>query len=207
MERMSEHTGLISSYQLLTTAAWTNTGGKMKGSHSRAADLCPFVPRHSLCQVTSFMQLVMLCQFGYLKLHSLAIALTDKIKKLLDDGNYVIGIYLDVPKAFDTVNHKILLNKLWRYGIRGHTNDLSDPIWPTDDSTHVQMKKKSITRPVKFGVPQGSVLGPLLLILYMNDIVKSVHAKKTWLYSDWSWTRDICNVTVDSLILHRYCIQ
>ena len=46
-------------YQLLVTAACTNTGGKMKGSHSRAADRCPFVPRHSLSQVTSFMQLGM----------------------------------------------------------------------------------------------------------------------------------------------------
>ena len=44
MERMSEHTRLISSYQLLITAACTNTGGKMKGSHSRAADRYPFVP-------------------------------------------------------------------------------------------------------------------------------------------------------------------
>ena len=61
MKRMSEHTGLISSYQLLITAACTNTGSKMKGSHSRAADRCPFVPRHSLSQVTSFMQLGMLC--------------------------------------------------------------------------------------------------------------------------------------------------
>ena len=52
MERMSEHTGLISSYQLLITAACTNTGGKMKGSHSRAADRCPFVLGHSLSQVT-----------------------------------------------------------------------------------------------------------------------------------------------------------
>ena len=62
MERMSEHTGLISSYQLLITAACTNTGGKMKGSHSRAADRCPFVLGHSLSQVTSFMQLGMLCE-------------------------------------------------------------------------------------------------------------------------------------------------
>ena len=63
MERMSEHTGLISSYQLLITAACTNTGSKMRGSHSRAADWCPFVPRHSLSQVTSFMQLGMLWQW------------------------------------------------------------------------------------------------------------------------------------------------
>ena len=51
---------LISSYQLLITAACTNTGSKMKGSHSRAADWCPLVLRHSLSQVTSFMQLRML---------------------------------------------------------------------------------------------------------------------------------------------------
>ena len=60
MERISQHTGLISSYQLLITAACTNTGGKMKGSHSRAADQCPFVLRHSLSQVNSFMQVGML---------------------------------------------------------------------------------------------------------------------------------------------------
>ena len=47
MERMSEHTGLISSYQLLITVACTNIGGKMKASHPRAADRCPLVPRHS----------------------------------------------------------------------------------------------------------------------------------------------------------------
>ena len=66
MERMSEHTGLISSYQLLITAVCTNTGDKMKSSHSRAADRCPFVHRHSLNQVTSFMQSGMLwCNMGY----------------------------------------------------------------------------------------------------------------------------------------------
>ena len=62
MERMSEHTGLISSYQPLITAACSNTGGQMKSSHSRAADRCPFVPRHSVSQITSFMQLGMLCR-------------------------------------------------------------------------------------------------------------------------------------------------
>ena len=62
MKHMSVHTGLISSYQLLITAACTNTGGKMKGSHSRAADRCPFVLGQSLSQVTSFMQFGMLWQ-------------------------------------------------------------------------------------------------------------------------------------------------
>ena len=57
MECMSEYTSLISSYQLLITTACTNTGDKMKGSNSRAADQWPFVLGHSLSQVTSFMQL------------------------------------------------------------------------------------------------------------------------------------------------------
>ena len=47
MERLNEHTGLMSSYQLLVIAACTNTGGKMKGSRSRTADWCPFLPKHS----------------------------------------------------------------------------------------------------------------------------------------------------------------
>ena len=60
MACMSEHTGLISPYQLLIIAACTNTGGQMKGSHPRPADRCPFVLSHSISQVTSFMQLGML---------------------------------------------------------------------------------------------------------------------------------------------------
>ena len=60
MVRMSEHTGLISPYQLLIIAACTNTVGLMKGSHPRPADRCPFVLGHSIIQVTSFMQLGML---------------------------------------------------------------------------------------------------------------------------------------------------
>ena len=61
MERMSEHTGLIRSYQFLITAACTNTGGKMKGCRARAADRCPFVHRHSKSQVTSFISFPVVC--------------------------------------------------------------------------------------------------------------------------------------------------
>ena len=69
MRRMSEHTGLIRSYQLLVTAACTNTSGKMKGWRARAADRCPFVHRNSKSQVTSFMGFPVICcryrqQFG-----------------------------------------------------------------------------------------------------------------------------------------------
>ena len=74
MVRMSEHTGLISSYQLLIAAACTSTGGKMKDSRHRADDRCPFVLRHSLSQVTSFMQWEMLClKKGYCRCSSMSI--------------------------------------------------------------------------------------------------------------------------------------
>ena len=69
--------------------------------------------------------ILFLYQYGFRKLYSTTFALieiTDKIKKLLDEENYVIGIYLDLTKAYDTVNHEILLYKLYKYGIRGHAN-------------------------------------------------------------------------------------
>ena len=64
-------------------------------------------------------------QFGFRKGYSTAMALTeiiDCIKHLLDENNYVVGIFIDFKKAFDTVDHNILLSKLDHYGIRGHAN-------------------------------------------------------------------------------------
>ena len=86
-------------------------------------------------------------QFVYRKLLSTTIGLieiNDNRKRLLNEGNCIKVIYLDLTKAFDTVNHRItlkLFKKIWRYGIRGHANDVFDPIWPTDNSTRVQMEK------------------------------------------------------------------
>ena len=63
---------------------------------------------------------------GFEKKHSTSLALidlTDKIRKILDQKQYAVGIYLDLKKAFDTVNHEILLSKLETYGFRGHVNN------------------------------------------------------------------------------------
>ena len=65
-------------------------------------------------------------QYGFRKLYSTTLALiefTDKIIQYLDEGNYCISIFVDLTKAFDTVDHEILLQKLEHYGIRGHAND------------------------------------------------------------------------------------
>ena len=65
-------------------------------------------------------------QYGFRKLYSTTLALiefTDSIIKLFDEGQYCMSIFVDLTKAFDTVDHEILLDKLDRYGIRGHAND------------------------------------------------------------------------------------
>ena len=104
-------------------------------------------------------------QFGFRENHSTThalINLTEEIRSSLDKNIFACGIFIDLQKAFDTVDHKILLSKLEHYGIRGISNNWFKS-YLSNRKQHVSINGfLSSEEVMRYGVPQGSVLGPLL---------------------------------------------
>ena len=118
-------------------------------------------------------------QFGFRKKYSTEhaiLSIVEEIRKNLNNGVFSCGVFIDLEKAFDTVNHKILLSKLEHYGIRD-----TSLTWI---SSYLSNRKQSVKlngvnskyEKVSCGVPQGSILGPLLFIIYVNDMHVAVQS-------------------------------
>ena len=104
-------------------------------------------------------------QFGFREKHSTnhaLISITEKIREALDNNNFACGIFIDLQKAFHMVDHNILIQKLNHYGIRGVANNWFNS-YLSNRTQFVSINGfQSKTKNISIGVPQGSVLGPLL---------------------------------------------
>ena len=126
-------------------------------------------------------------QFGFRNNHSTFMAsvfLVENLVNALDNGKCAVGIFLDFQKAFDTVDHGILLDKLYCYGIRGIAHEWFISYLSSRRQSVMYNKHESEFKMMRCGVPRGSILGPLLFLLYINNLTDVSNCFMPILFAD-----------------------
>jgi hypothetical protein len=174
-------------------------GSKSDASNYRPISILPvfskLIERAMHNRVTSFLdqnKVLSQCQFGFQKKKSTTQAINKLVYETLlalDEGKLVLGISCDLSKAFDCVVHSILLAKLQRYGMRGTVNKwmnsyLSERSQVVDIVNENAETTRSSLSNLSIGVPQGSILGPLLFIIYANDLSVNMKGTKIITFAD-----------------------
>ena len=140
-------------------------------------------------------------QYGFRPKHSTeyaALELLDRIITQLDKDEIPINIYLDISKAFDTIDHIILIDKLKYYDVHGtNLNLFSSYLDNRKQYTEIDNIKSNMLS-ITTGVPQGSIVGPLLFIIYINDFAQACTFFNFLIYADDTTLSSTLNVFRDN---------
>ena len=126
-------------------------------------------------------------QFGFRKTFSTnhaLLSIVEQIREAMDCKTYTCGVFIDIEKTFDTVNHDILLSELNYYGLRGVANSwFTSYLFKRHQSVRIN-GEMSTKREITYGVPQGSILGPLLFLININDMPHAVCKSTIYHFAD-----------------------